>query len=103
MKKYAVDIGGKVVTWKNGKYECDDAALLKKIKDEAEDFSENPMRIISLDGSALATGGKYNPEENWAASYALLQELTGNNLRFIAGEKPTWEALGCKLPDGAIP
>lgn len=103
MKKYAVEINGKVVIWKNGKYECEDAELLKKIKDAAVEFSENSAEIISLDGSILGSGGKYNPEKSWAGSFALLQEITGNNMKFIAGDRPSWEAMGYKLQDGATP
>ena len=103
MKKYAVDINGKIVKWKDGKFECDDAELLKEIKDAAVEFSKNPAEFISLDGSIFGSGGKYNPEKSWAGSFALLQEITGTDMKFIAGDRPTWEAMGYKLQDGAIP
>lgn len=102
MKKYAVGINGEVVVWENGKFKCENTGLLKKIKAEADEFSRNPMKMISLDGSVFSTGGKYNPEESWSASFALLQEMTGNNLEFIAGDRPTWEAMGYETPKDAV-
>ena len=103
MKKYAVGINGSVVTWKDGKFESEDKELLDKIKAEAEDFESNPMKMISLDGSILCSGGSIDPEENWVSSYALLQTMTGGRMEFIAGDRPTWEAMGHKLPEGAVP
>lgn len=101
-KKYAVDINGAIVIWKDGKFSCDDQETLDKIRSGCEYAEKAPQLFLDLDGSTIYSGKGVNPEPSWVASYALLQMLTGGGMIDVAGDKPTWEALGYKTEENVI-
>ena len=101
--KYAVAIDGKIVTWEDGEFKSDDKALEKALCRIEYAEKSKPYLEITLDGSLLYSGEWRKPSENWALSYGFLQGITGGDMEFVAGDRPTWEKLGQELPDGAVP
>ena len=97
--KYAVEIDGDILVWEDGQFKSDNKELLDRIR---EIESEGNVQI-SLDGSILYSRGDIKPSSNWALSYGFLQGLTGGRMKFVAGDRPTWEKLGYKLKEGEIP
>lgn len=93
-KKYAVDINNRIITWKDGKFECDDFEMLSKLEDACEEAEKNEYIQIELDGSTIYAGKGVNPEPSWAVSFGFLQQLSDGRMTFVAGDRPTWEKLG---------
>lgn len=101
-KAYKVMIDGHVVEWRDGEFRCNNRAFLKKVKDAAKKAADAPYIEIMLDGSTLYGGRGAEFEKAWAASYALLQTMTGGRMKFVSGERPTWEKLGYKTDKNAV-
>jgi hypothetical protein len=99
--KYAVGIDGKIVVWEDGKFKGDED-VMREIREAKEDMQEEPYLSIPLDGSILYSGEWRDPEEVWALSYGFLQKMTGGDMDFVAGDRPTWEALGQKEEEDTI-
>lgn len=95
-KRYAVDINGDILVWKDGKFESDSKKLLKDVNDAFEEAKASNEMSILLDGSQLYYGKGFNPVKSWVASYAMLQGLTGGRMKLVAGDRPTWKDLGSK-------
>lgn len=100
--RYAVDIGGNIVKWSDGKLSCDDEKVLSKIKDVFEEIKNSQMVSISLDGELLYMGEGVDAEKSWVLSYGVLQDLTGGRMKFVAGDKPSWKALGFEAEDNVV-
>ena len=101
-KPYKVKIDGHIIEWKDGEFHCNNRSYLKKIREYAKGVEDAPYAEIELDGSTLYSGKGAKFEKSWAASYAMLQGLSGGRMKFISGDKPSWEALGYKSKDGEI-
>lgn len=101
-KKYAVAINGDPVVWKDGKFTSDNKDLEKWIHHCEIVEAKKPFTDIWLDGSILYSGKRLRPSKYWELSYGFLQTITGGDMEFIAGDKPTWESLGYKTEDGAV-
>ena len=95
-KRYAVDINGDILIWRDGAFESKNEKLLNDVNKAFEDAKDSNEMAILLDGSQLYYGKGFNPVKSWVASYAMLQGLTGGRMRFVAGDKPTWKDLGAK-------
>lgn len=95
-KKYAVEIKNKIITWKDGKFECDDSEMLSKIQEICKEAEKQEYLEIELDGSRIYSGKGVNPEPSWTVSFAFLQQLSDGRMKFIAGDRPTWEKIGYK-------
>lgn len=93
-KKYTVEIGDKVVTWEDGKYDSDDKELLRHIRNAEFKARGNPYFQVSLDGNILYSGDWIRPSKHWATSFGFLQDITDGNIKFISGDRPTWNKLG---------
>ena len=100
--RYAVDIGGKIVIWEDGKFKAD-KDMLEEIREAKEEMQEEPYLVLPLDGSVIYSGEWIDPEENWATSYGFLQKFTGGDMEFVAGDRPSWESLGYEMKEGEIP
>jgi hypothetical protein len=100
--KYAVAISGNVVVWDNGKFTSDNKELEKQLRSIENREKLKPYMTVSLDGSLLYSGEWRRPSENWALSFGFLQDLSGGDLEFITGDRPTWEKLGHKSKENEI-
>lgn len=101
--RYAVDIGGDVLVWNDGEFSSENKDLLALVADVFEQADGAPFITIQLDGSTIYSGEGINPKNSWAVSYGLLQDATGGRMKFVAGDRPSWKALGRELEDGAVP
>ncbi len=100
--KYAVAINGDVVVWDDGKFTSDNKELEKQLRIAEDEGQSNPYMTVKLDGSLIYSGEWRRPSESWALSYGFLQDFTGGDMEFIAGDRPTWEKLGYKAKEGEI-
>lgn len=100
--KYAVAINGEVVVWNKGKFESDDKDLEKRLRIVENKERLKPCMTVNLDGSLLYSGEWRRPSENWALSFGFLQDLMGGDLEFVAGDRPSWKALGYDEEEGTI-
>lgn len=101
-KKYAVDINNRIITWKDGKFECDDSEMLSKLEDACKEAEKKEYIQIELDGSLIYAGRGVNPEPSWAASFGFLQQLSDGRLTFVTGDRPTWKKLGHEEKENEI-
>ena len=104
-KKYAVDVDGDILVWKDGKFECENKERLEMI-DRALERAKKCGITVMLEGSPLYSyykGQKWiDPTSSWPMSYAFLQTITGGRMKFVSGDKPTWKGLGFEFDPKAI-
>ena len=101
-KKYAVDINGDVLIWNDGEFESENNKMLDAVKKEFEAAKNSNELAILLDGSQLYYGRGFDLTGSWVMSFAMLQGLTGGRMKFVAGDRPTWEDLGAEEEKEAI-
>lgn len=96
-KRYTVEINGDRLNWKDGRFTSDNQQLLARVKSEIEVAKKSHFLTVNLDGSLLYAGKGIDLESSWLGSYALLQEMADRDMRFVSGDRPTWESIGEKL------
>ena len=99
---YKVNVDGHIVEWKDGAFHCNNRGFLKKLKEILKEVSDAPYVELMLDGTNIYGGKGAEFEKSWLMSYALLQTMTGGRMKFVSGDKPTWEKLGYKAKEGEI-
>lgn len=100
--RYAVEIDGNVVIWEDGEFKGDEE-VLKEIREAKKEMQKESYLTIPLDGSMLYSGEWIDPEKVWALSYGFLQKMTGGDMEFVVGNRPSWERLGYEMKEGEIP
>lgn len=97
---FKVEVSGEVIEWRDGKFKCENQQVLGWIQD-CISLMRKFYDPLLLDGSVLTSCVGCSPEENWITAFAFLQTYFGN-LKFLEGERPTWEKLGWKQEEGVI-
>ena len=100
--KFIVRAGGNIISWENGKYDCDNKDLLQWLRDQCERISKMGVGVM-LDGSLVAGCNGWSPELSYIAAFAAIQTLFGGRVEMIEGHRPTWEEdLDWKPQEGCV-
>ena len=99
-KWFKVDVNGTVIEWRDGKYICDNQELLDGLRQYFEALKRFHDPVM-LDGSVFASCQGEYLEVSWAPAFALLQTAC-NTMKFLDGDRPTWEMFGWKQEEGTV-